>query len=438
MPGRFEAKKQKHPLRKPALWVLCAILALAVLAGAVWALTHEGPSMPSAELEPTAAEASAPAEAPAPPPTRDLAPEIIGPSDAPGEPDAAGESAPAEAPAVQSLTLMAVGDNLIHNTVYWSAQLPDGSYDFTPFYQDIAPVAAAYDLACINQETILVHDPALYDNYPRFGSPEAVGDAVAAAGFNIVTHATNHCYDKGDTGILDSVSFWRTRHPDVTMLGIHDTEADAQTLRVVEKNGLRVALLNYTYGLNYELPANRWMVDILDRDKVTADVRSARQQADFVVVFVHWGEEGSFTPDQTQRDWAALFASLNVDAVIGAHPHVLQPLESIARADGRQMPVFYSLGNFLSHQMSAEQMLGGLASLRLVKDETGTRVEDAELLPTVNFLSHSETGPLWSYRPMLLRDYTDEMAAQHRFPETTVDYLWSLYDQITGQSAPTT
>lgn len=119
---------------------------------------------------------------------------------------------------------MALGDNLIHNTVYWSAELPEGGYDFAPFYEAIAPIVSQYDIACINQETILVGDPALYANYPNFGSPTQVADALAKTGFSVVTGATNHCFDKGETGILDTCRYWREHYPEITTLGIHDTE----------------------------------------------------------------------------------------------------------------------------------------------------------------------------------------------------------------------
>lgn len=147
------------------------------------------------------------------------------------------EPEPEPEPKVSRVTLMALGDNLIHNTAYWSAELPDGGYDFTPFYAAIAPVVSQYDIACINQETILVGDPALYANYPNFGSPTQVADALAKTGFSVVTGATNHCFDKGETGILDTCRYWREHYPEITTLGIHDTETDAKTLRVIEKNG---------------------------------------------------------------------------------------------------------------------------------------------------------------------------------------------------------
>ena len=335
----------------------------------------------------------------------------------------------------ETLTLMALGDNLIHNCVYWSAELPEGGYDFTPFYADIKPVAETYDLACINQETIYVESPALYGNYPAFGSPTAVGDALVDAGFDVVTQATNHCYDKGETGILDTVRFWRENHPEITVLGIHDSEEDAQTLRVVEKNGIRVAMLNYTYGLNYGLPAKRYMVDTLSsRDDIAADIAAAKDASDFVIVFVHWGDEGVYKPNADQKSWAQFFADEGVDLVIGAHPHVVQPLETVTGQNGNEMPVFYSLGNFLSHQVDAPNMLGGMASVTLEKAPDGTvSITQCEMKPTVNVILYLGSMGHFMYRPMLLEDYTDELAAQHHIAGCGVEALWTLYRQITEE-----
>lgn len=336
-------------------------------------------------------------------------------------------------PEPSRVRLMAVGDNLIHNTVYWSAELPEGGYDFSPFYAAIAPVAQEYDIACINQETILVTDPALYDNYPSFGSPVHVADALVKAGFRVVTGATNHCFDKGETGILDTCRYWREVYPGVTLLGIHDSEEDAQKLRVVEKNGIRVAMLNYTYGLNYGLPAKRYMVDTLsDRDGIAADIAAAKDASDFVIVFVHWGDEGVYKPNADQQSWAQFFADEGVDLVIGAHPHVVQPLETVTGENGNEMPVFYSLGNFLSHQVDAPNMLGGMASVTLEKAPDGTvSITQCEMKPTVNVILYLGSMGHFMYRPMLLEDYTDELAAQHHIAGCGREALWALYRQIT-------
>ena len=350
-------------------------------------------------------------------------------------PDVQPVQEPGPEPEPSRVTLMALGDNLIHNCVYWSAELPDGGYDFTPFYADIRPTVEDYDIACINQETIYVADPALYGNYPYFGSPTAVGDALSETGFDVVTEATNHCFDKGETGILDTIRFWRDEHPDMTVLGIHDSEADAESVRVVEKKGIRIGMLNYTYGLNYGTPAKSYMVDTLSsRDKIADDIERARAESDFVIVFAHWGEEGIYTPTDSQKSWAQFFADHGVGLVIGAHPHVVQPLETVTGTDGNEMPVFYSLGNFLSHQVDPQNMLGGLASVTLEKSPEGTvRVAECTLEPTINVMIYRGEHGRFDYRPMLLTDYTDELAAQHHIPGCGVEQMWALFRQITDE-----
>lgn len=407
--------------------VLIVLLLAAVITGGivVWraaqrqadaAAARAQASQQSAQKQPAASEPK-PQEEPL---ARELAPEVREFAEAEPEPED------------NTVTLMAVGDNLIHNTIYWSAELEGGGYDFTPVYADIAPIVSEYDLACINQETIYVSDPAMYSNYPDFGTPTQVGDALAQAGFDVVTHATNHCYDKLDTGILDTIGFWRENHPEMTILGIHDTQDDADTVRVVEKNGIRLALLNYTYGLNYSAPANSYMIDTLSRDKVLADLQKAESQADFTVVFVHWGEEGQTKPSQSQRDWAQLLANGGADLVIGAHPHVLQPLETVTAADGREVPVFFSLGNFVSHQLTASEMLGGMAGVELTKTDKGVELTSCELIPTINVILYRGYSGGFDYRPMLLRNYTEELAEQHWIEGTGAEQMWSLFNQITG------
>ena len=251
MAGRFSRKKRTCGTSWLLGLVLMLLLVGAIVLGASWVLrAAKSVGAQDAQKEPETAQQAAP-EAPAAQQSVPAAPEITQADSAPEQTQAL----PAEQePEPARVRLMALGDNLIHNTVYWSAELPGGGYDFTPFYAAIAPVVQSYDLACINQETILVSDPALYANYPSFGSPVQVADALAQTGFSVITGATNHCFDKGETGILDTCRYWREHYPEITTLGIHDSQEDAQTLRVVEKNGIRIAMLNYTYGLNGGAP----------------------------------------------------------------------------------------------------------------------------------------------------------------------------------------
>ncbi len=433
MAGRFSRKKRTGGTSWLLGLVLMLLLVGAIVLGASWVLrAAKSVGAQDAQKEPETAQQAAP-EAPAAQQSVPAAPEIAQANSAPEQTQAL----PAEQePEPARVRLMALGDNLIHNTVYWSAELPGGGYDFTPFYAAIAPVVQSYDLACINQETILVSDPALYANYPSFGSPVQVADALAQTGFSVITGATNHCFDKGETGILDTCQYWREHYPEITTLGIHDSQEDAQTLRVVEKNGIRIAMLNYTYGLNGGAPGKAWMVDrFVTFDAVQDDLTRAKEASDFVIVFAHWGEEGTFRPNDYERTWAQVLADGGADLIIGGHPHVVQPARMLMAQDGREVPVFYSLGNFLSHQTSPENMLGGMASVTICMDETGAYVEDYELLPTINLITKNPNTGWYNYSPMLLSDYTPELAATHHIPGCSLDAMQTLFNQIISGTA---
>lgn len=416
------------PNKKPSValgLILILLLLAAVVFGGMWVV--------QAAFTPRMSDARAAAEAasaPAQTPVQQTEPAVQEP-----EPQEQPAQQPAEQTAESRVTLMALGDDLIHNCVYWSAQTPEGGYDFTSFFDDIRPTVRQYDLACINQETILVKDRELIESYPVFGSPIEVADALADTGFNVVTFASNHCFDKKETGITDTLSYFHETYPEITTLGIHDTEADAEAISIVEKNGIRIAMLNYTYGLNYGAPQKKYMVDTLSgRDAIADEIGRAKEQSDFVIVFAHWGEEGMYVPSADQKSWAQFFADHGVGLVIGAHPHVVQPLETVTAADGAQMPVFYSLGNFLSHQVDPQNMLGGLASVTLEKSPDGAvRVAECTLEPTINVMLYRGEHGRFDYRPMLLTDYTDELAARHHIPGCGVEQMWALFRQITGE-----
>lgn len=409
--------------------ILIILLALALCAGGVAVFRAEraataalSPALPTDIPEPSETEITVDAVSPLPEVTPEIEP----------EPEPEPELEPEPEPV--RVSLMALGDNLIHNSTYWSMELPEGGYDFTSIYTEIAQTVEHYDIACINQETALVADRALIDNYPSFGTPQEVGDALAGAGFDVITQATNHCFDKGETGILDSIAFWRENYPEITLLGIHDSQEDADTIRVVEKNGIRIAMLNYTYGMNAGAPQNAYMIDRFDTyDNVSADIAAAKEQSDFVIVFAHWGEEDQTSPSEYQRTWAQFMADAGADLIIGSHPHILQPLETVTAKDGSTVPVFYSLGNFFSHQLSVTGMLGGMASVVIEKDASGTHLVSYDLTPTMNVIIRRQSDGWFDYRPMLLQDYTEEIAATHRIEECRdVQKMWDLYHSIVG------
>ena len=347
---------------------------------------------------------------------------------------------PTPTPQASTVSLMAVGDNLIHSTVYEFAQQDDGTYDFTDIYTYIKDDLAEADIACIQQETILVSDSSLYANYPCFGTPAEMADSLASVGFDVVCQASNHTLDQGTTGIEQTIAAWK-KHPEVTMLGIHDSQEDADEIRVVEKNGIKIAMLDYTYGLNGFVPEEDYYVDLLDEDhkeRIISQLEQAKTMADITIVFMHDGTEDQFTANDDQKTWAQLFADHGVGLVIGTHPHVVEPVDLITGSSGNKMPIFYSLGNFVSSQKDNFNMLGGMAKVVITKDETGTYVSDYNIEPLVNVIQSGGTyGMGYRFHVYHLEDYTEELQNSHirdNCSKTALEGIWNeiFADASTG------
>ncbi|HIR01591.1 MAG TPA: CapA family protein [Candidatus Aveggerthella stercoripullorum] len=341
--------------------------------------------------------------------------------------------------------IMAVGDDLIHKQLYEAARLPEGGYCFDGMFDGVRGLIARADVRVINQETILVAGEAQVSSFPAFGSPVAVGQAAVNAGFNVVTHASNHALDKGLDGIADTLAFWELHEDDVCMLGLHPSAADQERVRIITVDGVKIALVNCTEKLNFRrLPRSaRYCVDVMkgfSRRALAERIGRARQEADFVIVFPHWGCEYLYEPIEAQRKWATFFAEAGADLIIGTHPHVVQPVEWVERGDGGRTLCYYSLGNFISCQVGAGTMLGALADVTLERTGDGVRIASHDIMPLV---THTDAA----YRHFVtypLADYTDEMAAENKIFAVVeraqgihVDcaYLGKLFDDILNYRA---
>lgn len=310
------------------------------------------------------------------------------------------------------VTLLAVGDNLIHIEVVESGKKKDGSLNYDHLYSQLKEEISAADIAVVNQETILGGDDFPYSGYPNFNSPKEIGDALVSAGFDVVLHATNHAMDKGLQGVENTLTFWKSK-PGITMLGINETAEAQNKITIIEKNGIRLALLNYTYSLNgYSLPKDKpYLVNMLDKKKMAEDIKKAEELADFTIVFPHWGTEYVYKATSMQKELTSFYYDHGVDLVIGTHPHVIEPVEWIETEKDHKMLVYYSLGNFMSYQKEAPRMLGAMAGVTITKDERGTYISDADITPIV---THYENGPAdFHYGIYKLSDYTPALARVH-------------------------
>ena len=274
-----------------------------------------------------------------------------------------------------SLSFAAVGDNLIHRPIYdYGFRHFDGNFDH--LFDGIRKELKRYDVTSINQETIYVEDRGDYSDYPRFGTPLEVGVSVVNAGFSIVSCATNHALDKGVDAIDTTVTFYE--EAGVTVAGIqHSADGAYRPYEIVEKHGIRCAVFSYTESTN-GLPVPEQTPYVLhtldDAEQIRRDLTEGRRDADFCIVYVHWGEEYQTQPNDAQRQWAQLFADCGVDVVIGTHPHVLQPVEWVTGMEGKETLVYYSLGNYISAQTDPACTIGGLAYYTVVKEDGVCRI----------------------------------------------------------------
>jgi len=341
-----------------------------------------------------------------------------------------------------SMQIVMVGDMLIHKPILDSAKQEDGSYNFDHLFVNVKDYISAADLAIANQETIMGGDRYGYTGYPSFNTPFAISDAEVNAGFDVLLFATNHALDKTKKGILNCMEYLDTTHPDLGYVGInHSQEEQDNHIYTYEANGITVAILNYTYGTNgLAIPSDMpYIVNILEEEKVRSDIRKAEEIADFTIVCPHWGTEYKLEPDSSQEKWANIFLEEGADLVLGAHPHVIEPIEWLTHENGNKMLVYYSVGNFVHGTSSSgkgvsKRMVGGIADVTLERNEETGEVEIIHhgVIPIV---CHIAKGT--EYTVYYLEDYTEELASQNLIlsqdSEFSKAHCDALVDQVWGE-----
>lgn len=333
------------------------------------------------------------------------------------------------------IDFLAVGDNIAHLGMRESGMTESGDWNYDAIYQPVKEDVEAADLALVTQETVFVENREDISGYPSFGTPPEFGDALADTGFDVVAHATNHILDKGTDSIEFTMKWWKENHADTRILGIHESQADADNMTVIQCKALKLAMLDYTYGLN-DIPLaedKSYMIDVFNQEKARADIKKAREAADVVIVVMHVGDEYVQDVDDQTRQWVSLFLEEDVDIVIGSHPHVIRTMETLTGEDGHKMLVYYSLGNFTSTQNDLPSLLGAMAKITIKKDvKTGAiQIPEHEFIPLLMHYNHDSR----TYGIYKLNEYTQELADQHtaneRNPdEFSIQYYKDLFEQI--------
>ena len=340
------------------------------------------------------------------------------------------------------IDLLMVGDVLLHDNVQNSGKLADGTYNYDHLFANVKDDIEAADVAIVNQEVILGGTELGLSGYPAFNGPHEVADAIVNAGFDVVLHATNHTLDKGKKGLLNCMNYWEENYEKVAVLGVFDSQDSYENdIYIYEEDGLKIAILNYTYGTNgIPLPSDMpYAVALLDKEKVIADLVKANEAADFTVVCPHWGTEYQHKQSEEQEDWANLFLEYGADLVIGTHPHYIQPVEMLTGENGEEMLVYYSLGNFINStnekgRGTADRMVGGMAKVTVAKSENGDAyIKTYDIEPLVTQLLYN-TQEITTYK---LEDYTAELAAENKIiekdPVFTLQFCENLCEEVFGE-----
>ena len=277
-------------------------------------------------------------------------------------------------PKRKELSLVMVGDALIHDSIYKDASLGDGNYDFMSMFMDVGEIIKDYDLRYYNQETIIGGKNLGLSNYPLFNSPDEIGSDLVKTGFNMVSLANNHSLDKGEVGLNYSINFWNSLDGVITA-GSYASWEDRENIKIHEVNGIKFAFLSYTTGTNgLSIPSGKeYLVNVYDEDKVKEDIEKIKDDVDLIIVAMHWGSEYTHTPTKEEKEIAKYLSSLGVNLIIGCHPHVIQPVDYVG-----DTLVIYSLGNFISSQRSLglNKIIGLLVGLNIVVEDDKVTFED--------------------------------------------------------------
>jgi len=343
-----------------------------------------------------------------------------------------------EEPVLAEVVFLAAGDNLIHSSLYKqaAARADGGGYDFAFAYQNIADLISVADIAVINQETI-VSDLFPPSTYPRFNSPTALGDHMIELGFNVFTIANNHTLDMGEQGLLASLDYWDGKE-NIVVAGVYRNAADRDNIRTNTVNGITFSYLSYAEQLNgLSLPeGSPVIIGRIDSELMVSEIKKAKSVSDFCVVALHWGVEDSPLVSDSQRALAQILAEAGADIIIGTHPHVLRDIELLTRADGTQALCAYSLGNFISAQNQARNLIGGVLQFKVtmqLNDNDPNRRPVISGIEFIPLITHFD-GSYQNVRLYKFSEYTPALAEANgvkRFDSKfSYDYIGTVLKEI--------
>ncbi len=271
-----------------------------------------------------------------------------------------------------NVSFVFIGDVMGHGSQIKSAYNSESEgYDYTDYFKYVSNVFDDADFTIANLEVTLAGPP--YEGYPQFSSPEQLAIDMKDAGVDVMMTANNHCLDRHKQGLEQTIRTLDSLMIPHSGTFINKAEKIKNPFVVLEKNGIKVVILNYTYGTNGIEVQEPNVVNYIDKDVIQKDIENAKKvHPDKIIAFVHWGLEYQTVQNRAQEEINQLFKDNGVDIVIGSHPHVLQPIYRT-----QDHFVVYSLGNFVSNQRTAPRDGGVMVRIELSKIGNKTTLTDA-------------------------------------------------------------
>lgn len=316
-----------------------------------------------------------------------------------------------------AISFTLTGDIMQHQTQLDHACLPGGKYDFTSCFALIAPYLQEADYTIGNLELTLGGKP--YRGYPCFSAPDTLLFSLRQAGFNVLTTANNHACDRRTPGVLRTIE--QLDRANIPHAGTYASSAQRakQSPLILEKNGLRVALMAYTYGTNGIDCTPPAIVNLIDTIVMAEDIAKAKRVADAIIVAIHWGVEYTHAPTREQKALCDFLLRHGVTLVVGNHPHVIQPFAQVVDDHGllRQLAV-YALGNFISAQRTFPRAGGMIVHLTLRKTTQGIILEQPQYMLT--YVQSPRESPTGNFRILPLESPSSLLLA----PPYARRYFW--------------
>ena len=269
----------------------------------------------------------------------------------------------------QEVSFLFMGDFMMHITQINAALDSTGAYNFDHYFDYTHSLINGVDFAIANLEVTLAGPP--YRGYPQFSAPDEYAHAIHRSGIDILTTANNHSNDRGAKGLIRTINFLDSLN--IPHLGTYvDSTAKRTTYPlVIEKDGIRVALINYTYGTNGLVTKHPNIVNMFNEAEMLADLAKAKAlEVDKIIAIAHWGGEYKSFPDMFQKTWGEWLLDNGADVVIGGHPHWVQPVEFRTDSMGEKM-IVWSLGNIISNQRREHTDGGSSLQFTLFRDSLG-------------------------------------------------------------------